>query len=638
MKKENPKKLNNKTHDRTKNITPPPKWFYAILVLIPIIFFVLLEIGLRIGNYGRDYTPFIEAYEYYPDKLFFNPELPYKYFFNVKKAPGTIADGFDTYKKENTFRVFVLGGSSTAGWPYVPNASFSRHLKRRLELLYPENSIEVINCGISAVNSYTIRDITPAIVNLSPDLVLIYAGHNEYYGALGAGSSVSFGKSLLLTNLYLWAADFKTTQLLQNIIKGSYSIGSTTESSPVNADNETLMSRMIGESLIPYDSDIYHAGLDQFERNFREIIKLIKEAGIPIITSTLVSNLKDLKPFVSVNQDNLPPADEIFNQAQDQLKKGNISEAKKLFAKAKDLDALRFRAPSRINDLIISISKEHEINFVDADSIFNALSENGIVGYNFTVDHLHPDIKGYKLIGDIFFQNMESSGYLPNGKKENLSTVQQDFLLDKNFPLTRLDSVLAEMRLIMLTGAYPFVPKGTPNLKMKSFRVKDIVDSTAVKVINYELTYEQGHVFLAEHYLAQKDYISFSKEIAAIIEERPYNYESYEYLINHLVNAGEYGIALPYLYKYHRISPSFYTEKWIGQIELQFSNYTAALGYLRSATGRREADHQTWYNLAGAYYFTGNHTEALQAVETSLKINPNYTMARGFYEQLKTTQ
>jgi lysophospholipase L1-like esterase len=123
--------------------------------------------------------------------LFLNPDLPYKYFYNIEQAPSTLPDGFDKIKKENAFRVFVLGGSSTAGWPYVPNAAFSRHIKRRLELLYPKNTIEVINLGISAINSYSLRDFIPGIIKQQPDLVIIYAGHNEYYGALGVGSTSS---------------------------------------------------------------------------------------------------------------------------------------------------------------------------------------------------------------------------------------------------------------------------------------------------------------------------------------------------------------------------------------------------------------------------------------------------------------
>ena len=297
--------------DQTKS--KAPSWFYLILVLIPLIFFVLLEVSLRIFDYGNEYKMFVSLSDSYPDKIFLNPELPQKYFTGLKEGPGVIPDGFDNVKKENCFRIFVLGGSSTAGWPYVPNVSFSRQLKRRLELLYPDNTIEVINCGISAINTYTIRDFIPGIIEQKPDLILIYAGHNEYYGALGVASSVSMGNSRNLVNMYLYLQKFRTVQLVQNIIKSVYSwFNHSGDNGGDTTQNETLMSRMIGESLIPYGSDLYNAGIEQFRGNVDDILSMFKEANIPVILGTLTSNLREMKPFVSVTASSQPSAEACF--------------------------------------------------------------------------------------------------------------------------------------------------------------------------------------------------------------------------------------------------------------------------------------------------------------------------------------
>ena len=179
-----------------------PIWFYGIMIPIPVIFFVGLELVLRYFNYGYDFQQFVSTSNYHKDKIFLNPDIPRKYFFNLKASPSVLPDGFDIQKQQYAFRVFILGESSAAGWPYVPNASFPRHIKRKLELLYPENTIEVINCGMSAINTYTVRDFVPGIIEQNPDLIIIYTGHNEYYGALGAGSSVSLGYSRTLVNTY----------------------------------------------------------------------------------------------------------------------------------------------------------------------------------------------------------------------------------------------------------------------------------------------------------------------------------------------------------------------------------------------------------------------------------------------------
>jgi len=50
------KKIIHKKEDlKPKVIKETPRWFYIIPVVIPILFFVFLEIGLRLFNYGIDY-------------------------------------------------------------------------------------------------------------------------------------------------------------------------------------------------------------------------------------------------------------------------------------------------------------------------------------------------------------------------------------------------------------------------------------------------------------------------------------------------------------------------------------------------------------------------------------------------------
>ncbi|MBK7499399.1 MAG: hypothetical protein IPI19_09885 [Ignavibacteriales bacterium] len=134
---------------------------------------------------------------------------------------------------------------------------------------------------------------------MQPDLILIYTGHNEYYGALGVGSSVNMGYSRGLVNLYLKLRDYRTTQFLQNVISGIIGIFNSA-GSKTDDGNETLMSRMIGESLIPINSDMFNNGIDQFSGNMNDILKMFKDRNIPVIIGNLTFNAKDQKPFVSV--------------------------------------------------------------------------------------------------------------------------------------------------------------------------------------------------------------------------------------------------------------------------------------------------------------------------------------------------
>ena len=119
-----------------------PFYYYIILFSLPVIFFVLLEISLRIFNYGYNNEQWVEASK---GKLILNPEIARRYFSKTNSLPYSNQEVFDKIKNENSFRVFVLGESSTQGFPFAPLGPFSRYLQQRLEFVYPESKIEIVN-------------------------------------------------------------------------------------------------------------------------------------------------------------------------------------------------------------------------------------------------------------------------------------------------------------------------------------------------------------------------------------------------------------------------------------------------------------------------------------------------------------
>ena len=625
--------VNKTTPEQNKIVKKNPFWFYIILAAIPFVFIILLEVLLRYFDYGYDFKYFTQISNYYPDKYFANPDLPRKYFFNIKSTPSVVPDGFDIVKKDNAFRIFVLGESSAAGWPYVPNVSFPRHIKRKLELLYPENTIEVINLGISAINSYTIRDFAKGVVEMKPDLILIYTGHNEYYGALGVGSSVNMGYSRALVNFYLSLRDFRTTQFLQNIISGVFGIFKSVGSNG-SENKETLMSRMIGESLIPYNSEMFNNGIDQFKGNMDDILKTFSDKNIPVVIGNLTFNAKDQKPFVSVKDRNFPSADDVYLNAQREYESGNFEKAEQLFVQAKELDALRFRAPQKINDVIYDLAKKYNLSVVNVDSVFQSNSPNGIVGSNLMVDHLHPTFVGYRILGDAYFKKMLDLKLLPSGVRASISESKADSILKVNFPFTQLDSTVAEMKVIQLKGNYPFVPKGTLNYKMLTFKPKDIVDTLAIELINNDIPWESAHALLSDYYFKKSDYNNCIKEIAVIIAERPYYDIPYKDLISKLVDGGKLNEAMDFLVPLYKLKPDYFATKWLGQVLLRQNKGEEALVYLKQAVKFKEVDSQTYYNLGGAYYLNKQNDEALAALQKSISLNPQNKLAVNFYNQL----
>jgi tetratricopeptide (TPR) repeat protein len=606
-----------------------PKVFYVILVLIPILFFVLLEISLRAFDYGRNLETFITLSEEYENLLFLNPDLPFRYVSKLESPPATVLDAFEKEKSDSTFRVFVLGGSSAAGWPYAYNAAFSRYIQRALKYSFPDLNIEVINLGITAHNSYTIADIAGDVIEQKPDLILVYAGHNEYYGALGVASTESYGTSRFISKLMIELRQIKTFQLLNNIITWSANLFSSQNK---NIAGETLMSRMIGENEIPFDSDLYKEGINQFRLNMKELFDEADEAGVKIIIGTLTSNLMQ-KPFVSIDGNDQKNADSLFNQAKQNISGENYKLAHEQLFLAKEYDALRFRAPEKINNIILQLGQEYEASIIEIDSAFRAESPNNIIGYNLMVDHLHPNIEGYNLIGKMFFNEIIKNDFIKSKKVKQIEDIDEK--MSAAFPFTKLDSILSDLRIKKLLNSYPFVPKDISANVIIQFDAKTIIDTIALQMVNKQISWKVGHTRAAEYYYLKGDIENFIKEMDAIIANQPYGEAIVALTASRLINAKQLNKALVYLERLHKLTPNDYTYKWIGSIALNNNNNEKAIQYLSKSGELNPSDPQTFYNLSGAYFNNGNLDLALLSIQKCLALNSNYPNANEFYQSLQ---
>lgn len=613
--------------DKKKNF---PFYFYIVLVSLPVIFFVLSEISLRFFNYGYNNEQWIEVSK---GKLILNPEVARRYFYRVKSLPYSNQEVFDKIKKENSFRVFVLGGSSAQGFPFAPLGSFSRYLQQRLELVYPESKIEVVNLGITAVNSYTIRDLIDGVLEQSPDLIIIYAGHNEYYGALGVGSMESFGTSRNIINTALYLQRFKTFELLTDLIRNIS--GWFASQQPINKD-ATLMARMVKEQYIPFESDIYFDGISQFEYNMRDVLDEIKKNNVKILLSTLTCNIRDQKPFVTIKTNSWPAADEVYEIAKENLNNNNIRAADSLFTLAKELDALRFRAPQKINELIREFGTEYNFPVVDIDSVFRTASPFGMVGDNLMTDHLHPTLEGYQLMGKAFFDAMKSHSCLPETQPIRLSDEKQDSITKKNFIFSKLDSVQAHYRITALKNEWPFVTQEQKIPVNNLLKPADYIDSLAFEATIGDMDWELLHRKAAEWFLKKGDIKNYKEQMDILISQFPVIAEYYNSVALELLKLGQYEAAYSYLIKRYELKPDAFSTKWIGIINLSKENNEGAIRYLEESLRFDRKDSQALFNLAGAYSRLKKYDKALEIIAECLIIDPEYSGANNLKSQLES--
>jgi len=110
---------------------------------------------------------------------------------------------------------------------------------------------------------------------------------------------------------------------------------------------------------------------------------------------------------------------------------------------------------------------------VPIDSIFNSASPDGIVGDNLIVDHLHPNVEGYRLMGKAFYDCMEQEGYLPKTEQPTIPFVEQDSLTRANIMFTRLDSIMGNDGIKILKDNWPYVKKSK---MMSEFQQQDFIN------------------------------------------------------------------------------------------------------------------------------------------------------------------
>jgi len=627
--------------------------FRWILFFIPILFFLILELVLWVFHYGVDLRLFVTL-EHNPKYLRINPQLGTRYFPSLKVQPETSYDILLKKKPENGFRVFVLGGSSAFGYPYGRNGAFSSFLKDRLQDYLPGREVEVINLAMCAVSSYTVRDIGLELFKYQPDVMIVYAGHNEFYGALGVGSSEFISQHRNWVNFYLKLRHYRTFLLLRNVIvklKGSLS------SDDNQFRQKRLMEHMAGEKLIPKDSAMFLRAVDNYRNNLQDLIQKAAQKGVRIYLGELVSNVRDQVPFRSdysyqleksryqklydevinlidegkslqalerikqVEHLSMPPARLIFWKAKCLEKLGRLNEARQDYLLAKDLDCLRFRAPEAFNKVVRQLAQQKNVVIVPLMKVFEDSSEVGIIGNDLMTDHLHPNLKGYFLMGKSFFRAIRQDYHWSRG--EVLGSEKPDSAYWKRSGVTPLDIAEANFRIRILTNSWPFKNSITTVQSLRWDR-SDIVQNLAIEVIKENKTWEQAHVELAAYYIRQRKFEQALKEYESLIKLTPYNVSPYLQAAKIHIHQRRFREAIQVFAKSLNVEKSLLAYQGIGEAYLHLGMPEQGIPFLESGLKLKKNNPLTLFLLAKSHFRAGDWKKSKDYANLLYSIQPAF--------------
>jgi len=635
--------------------------FKLIMIFLPALFFIIFEISLRILNYGGATSLFIHA-DATPGFLKVNDNVGRRYFSATEIIPETSHDIFRAVKSPNAYRIFVMGESTTAGYPYMYNGSMSKMLYQRLLDYFPDREIEVVNLAMPATNSFSVRDLAIEALEQQPDALIIYCGHNEFYGALGAGSTESLGRWRWVINQYLGLQRFKAMLFLRDQIEAAKRMMRPARESD-GAVTTTLMEQMAANQHIAYQSDAYNRARDFFKTNLLDVISATRDKGVRVILSNLASNVRDQAPFVSLYAEHTDraayegalkrgashsgngndaaalsiygsletidgsPATLHFQKGRALEGTQNFDEARLAYERARDYDGLRFRASADFNKAIQEVVQISGVAFVDMEAAFAAASPNALIGKSLMFEHVHPKLEGYFIMGRELCRAMRQGGFIANTWDDKHA--KPDSVYWQQRCVTELDDEIARIRISVLTNSWPFVPKeqAAPFV----YKPRTLLEKLAYATWRREDTWEKAHVTLAEDFAKRGQLSLAAKEYEAIILQTPYNASPYVRAGLIYTAMNDYDRAYDRMIRSLALEQTTEANKVVGAIFINRQQPEAAVPYLQKALQFVPTDVETLYNLTGAYMLLGEKEQATATLAQLEKLMPGNSRV----EQLK---
>jgi tetratricopeptide (TPR) repeat protein len=689
-----PKKKRKKPKQQTsprvpKPVTPPPVppsggrlWLFrlAALLLAPVLFLLLLEGGLRLFGYGFSPAFLIEE----QGTLRTNPAFG-RICFPPELVRVPVAARLADPKPDGEYRIFILGASAALGFP-TPEYSFGRLLEVMLEERYPDTRFEVINVGMAAINSHIVLPIAKDVLDHEADLLVVYMGNNEVVGPFGPGTVFAdFSPNIALIRTSLAVKRARTGQLLGNLINLS-----RTKSAGWDGMN------MFVENHVAADDRRLQRVYDHFRRNLADILQSARQKGVPVVVSTLATNLKDSPPFGSMHRHDLSAADlehwqriydagvELedsmlldeaaaryrealriddnyadlhFRLARCLLALGETAAARDSYLQAQELDTLRFRADAGINAAVMEVAGGREelgIHLVDAAGLFasSAWSTGGIPGEELFDDHVHMSFSGNYLLASEVFDRVAPilpSSITGGGMAPEAPSLE---LCARRLVFTEYEQGLQLKLIADLTDKPPFTGQIDHEKRQALHKERMLLFDRTMSIARVR---EVGDLYEAEINRAADDHwlrLVYAKllvklgdmeeattQLSAIIADNPFHREALWQYAKILAKQGRYEEEGRYINRVLEIDPFFMQGRTRQAVNMmQRGKKEESVRLYRELIEDYPGNARLHGGIARVLMSQGKVAEATEAYREALRIDPVFSEARADLVQLNVSR
>ncbi len=378
------------------------------------------------------------------------------------------AQCFPRRKPPGGYRIFCLGGSTTFGRPYDDATSFAGWLRELLPVLDPSRRWEVINAGGVSYASYRVARVMRGLVDLEPDLFIVYTGQNEFleertYPALRQLPAPVKAVAAALSATRTWAAmDALMTRI------GALSADPIESRDVLTGRVDAKLDHAAGLDLYERDDELRGRILRHYRVSLERMVAMARTAGAGVIFVVPASNLRSCSPFKSQHTSGPEPAQLVRSQrlldtARRQMLNlawpealaaldeaigldprfaelhyqrgralfalGRHAEAKQAFERAREEDVCPLRALGEMESILRQVAQESGSLLVDfkglLESNLEATAGHAILGEEDFLDHVHPTIEGHRALALALVDALRGLGVLPDDAEPGEEQLRQ---------------------------------------------------------------------------------------------------------------------------------------------------------------------------------------------------------------------
>ncbi|MDD5139951.1 MAG: tetratricopeptide repeat protein [Verrucomicrobiales bacterium] len=611
------------------------KWLFRFiaLVVMPLLLLGGLEAGLRLAGYGYP-TGFFKKIRVGEKDYWINNENFTLRFFPPQLARWPDPFIFPAVKPPDTVRIFIFGESAAMGDPQ-PSYGASRYMEVLLRERFPGKKFEVVNLGITAINSHVILPIARECARHDGDFWIVYMGNNEMVGPYGAATV--FGAQALPRSAARFNFALQQARTGQLLVSGLRNFGGKSKNTSWGGMEMFLENRIAPGD--PRKETVYR----NFEANLRDIVAAGMNSGAKVILNTVSVNLKDCPPFASLISSNLPAADaqrfeQVFSEAKSLQVQSNFLTAAELFNQvtkldsqfaeahfrlgqcelaltnataqeqfqiACDMDALPFRTDTRINAAIRQVAQQRagdRLVLCDAERTLAQASPALIAGDETFYEHVHFNFDGNYRLGKIWAEQVGQMLSATGSPPATTNWASQE-ACNRALGLSIWNRQFVLQSVIRRFGAPPL-----------STQLNNAERLQQVRAAELNLRQQQAQPGAVQR---------VRDEFAAAMERAPADNYLYEGLANFLEAIKDpQGAIEAYRRLCERVPNHFYACLQLGRLLGEQGQPEQGEPFLEQATQLRPSLPDGWFELGNVLAAQQKYASALECMERAARLRP----------------